>query len=95
MSTEDVKFLEAPIKGSLRERLGGKRARFRELEEQMADPETQKGGSRLQEILKEHGAAAPLVTLYGEYLKAETELEETKSLAEGDDARRQYDAGFR
>ncbi|MFQ5655377.1 MAG: peptide chain release factor 1, partial [Planctomycetota bacterium] len=66
-------------------RLESVEARSRELEATVTDPEMQKDRARFQGILKEHGSTSALVALYREYLKAETDLEEARQLASGED----------
>ena len=86
MSKKDgVDFLEQPIEGSLRSSLEESKLRFEQLETDMGDPDKQKDGGKFQEILKEHGEKAPMVSLYREYLKVEEDLQEAQSMLEGDD----------
>ena len=85
MTEPDLSFLEAPIDGKLYENLQAKETRFIELEELIGDPDTQNDRSKFQEILKEHGTTATLVSLFRDYKKVSDDLAEAKELAEGDD----------
>ena len=85
MSDHEQSFLIAPIEGQLLENLGKKVSRFEELEELIGDPDMQSDRAKFQEILKEHGMLAALVTLIRDYQKSAQDLEEAKELAEADD----------
>ncbi|MEM7260686.1 MAG: peptide chain release factor 1 [Planctomycetota bacterium] len=84
-ATDLQSFLEAPIEGRLRDRLEDRKGRFAELTELIGDPESQKDGQAFQGMLKEHGSLAVLVDHYENYLRAEEDLAEAKSMAESDD----------
>lgn len=78
-------FLEKPIEGNLHDKLSAMDERFVELEQLISDPD-QQGSGKFQELLKEHGSLASLVTLYRDYNKSCAALEEARELiASGDD----------
>lgn len=85
MSNHDQSFLEAPIEGKLFDNLEAKEQRFVELEELIGDPDTQNDRAKFQEILKEHGTTATMVSIFRDYKKVLGDLAEAKELAEGDD----------
>ncbi|MHC4934872.1 MAG: peptide chain release factor 1 [Planctomycetota bacterium] len=85
MTDHEQGFLTAPIEGKLLENLAAKESRFVKLEELLGDPDTQGDGARFQEILKEHGRALSLVSLFRDYRKQRGDLDEALELAEGGD----------
>lgn len=85
MTADAQSFLESPLEGRLLERLKGMRARFAELETAIADPAEQQNGSKYQELLKEHGSLAPILSLYSAYSQVEEDLMEAQEMASSDD----------
>ena len=82
---ETSDFLEKPIEGNLLDKLSAMEERFVELEQLISDPD-QQGSGKFQELLKEHGSLISLVTLYREYGKSCSALDEAQEiLASGDD----------
>ncbi len=66
--------------------LDQKLARFRELEDQLADPAVAADHSRFSAAAKEHGALAKLVKPYLEFQQLEAEIRAAEGLAAGADA---------
>jgi peptide chain release factor 1 len=58
--------------------------RYRQLEEQLADPGVIQDRARYTQIAKEHGALAKLVKPYLEYLKITDEIGQTEGLAQAE-----------
>ena len=85
MSDHEQSFLVAPIEGKLLENLAAKEKRFEELEALIGDPDTQNDRAKFQEILKEHGTTAQLVTLYRDWQKQSNDLDGARELAEESD----------
>ncbi|HJZ59730.1 MAG TPA: peptide chain release factor 1 [Gemmataceae bacterium] len=63
-----------------------KLARFRELEEQLADPAVASDHTRFSAVAKEHGSLAKLVKPYIEYQQLERSIGDAETLAASDDA---------
>lgn len=86
MSKDDGRdFLEEPIEGKLLDRLEEISRRHQELENSMADPDTQADGSRFQEILKEHGEKAEIVGLFRDYQQIASDFAEATEMAASED----------
>ncbi len=86
MSTTDLDaFLQSPIEGRLRQKLEERSARYDELNELVADPESQKDGQKFQALLKEQGSIATLVDMFRSYVKHEEDLAEAKEMSQSDD----------
>lgn len=62
------------------DKLTAKEQRYEELENMMADPEIAGDFSRLQDVIKEHGAIRHVVNLSREYRKVLSDLEEAQTL---------------
>ncbi len=78
-------FLDKPIEGNLLDKLSAMQDRFVELEQLISDPENQ-GGGKFQDMLKEHGSLAAMVTLYRDYSRSSGSLQEAEEIiASGDD----------
>ncbi len=70
----------------MEEKLASIEARYNELVAQMAQPEIASDYSRYSELARQQNELQPVVTAYREWLKARREYEETRALADGDDA---------
>lgn len=78
-------FLDKPIEGNLLDKLSAMQDRFVELEQLISDPENQ-GSGKFQDMLKEHGSLAAMVTLYRDYSRSSGSLQEAEEIiASGDD----------
>ncbi len=68
------------------ERIQTMRARFEEIEAQMATPEVARNPARLRELARERSQLEPLISMLAEYRKATDDLEQARELlAEADD----------
>ena len=68
------------------ERIQAMRARFEEIEAQMATPEVARNPRRLHELARERSQLEPLISMLAEYRKATDDLEQAREvLAEADD----------
>ncbi len=68
------------------ERIQAMRARFDEIEAQMATPEVARNPRRLQELARERSQLEPLISMLAEYRKATDDLEQAREvLTEADD----------
>ena len=78
-------FLDKPIEGNLLDKLSAMQDRFVELEQLISDPKNQ-GSGKFQDMLKEHGSLAAMVTLYRDYSRSSGSLQEAEEIiASGDD----------
>lgn len=78
-------FLDKPIEGNLLDKLSAMQDRFVELEQLISDPKNQSSG-KFQDMLKEHGSLAAMVTLYRDYSRSSGSLQEAEEIiASGDD----------
>ena len=59
-------------------------ATYLEIEQSLADPTQISNHQRLQQLAKRHAELAPIVSAYREYQKTESEIEETRTLLEGE-----------
>ena len=66
--------------------LDQKLARFRELEEQLADPAVAADHNRFATVAKEHGALAKVVKSYIEYQQLDRSIRDAEAMLAGDDA---------
>ncbi|MDG1454835.1 MAG: peptide chain release factor 1 [Planctomycetota bacterium] len=67
------------------DKLSAMQDRFVELEQLISDPENQ-GSGKFQDMLKEHGSLAAMVTLYRDYSRSSGSLQEAEEIiASGDD----------
>ncbi len=70
----------------MEEKLASIEARYNELVAQMAQPEIASDYSRYSELARQQNELQPVVAAYREWLKARREYEETRALADADDA---------
>jgi len=69
----------------MRKLLEDKLQRFNELEQQLVDPEVLGQSSKLAAVAREHGSLAKLATKYRRFKGINTEINETRQMATGDD----------
>jgi len=70
----------------MRDMLEQKLKRFEELEKLMVDPDVLANSARLSAVAREHGLLARLVTKYRRFKQLNTQIAETRQLAEESDA---------
>jgi len=70
----------------MRDQLEEKLTQFIELENQLLDPEVLANSSKLAVVARQHGSLAKLATKYRRFKEIIAEINETREMAEGDDA---------
>jgi peptide chain release factor 1 len=73
----------------MREKLDGIEARFADVERELSVPDVFKDRERYERISREHAELGKIVTVYREYRKTETELENSLELLKDEDRRHQ------
>ena len=69
------------MSGSIRDTLEEKFTRFRELENQMADPAVQGDGSRMGAVAREHGGLTKLITKYVEFKRLSDDIRDCTEMS--------------
>lgn len=71
---------------SMRETLDEKLSRFRELEQQLTDPEVLINAAKTSAVAREHGRLRPVAMQYADFCKVNDELKELKEMLDSSDA---------